>query len=57
MVAVPISTTVSSDKVRLYCDILMGALTNSTSQTLFFRILFTPIRPDYTQELEYYLYQ
>lgn len=33
MVAVPIGTTVSSGKVRLYCDILMGALTNSTSQT------------------------
>ena len=31
MVAVPIGTTVSSGKVRLYCDILMGALTNSTS--------------------------
>ena len=33
MVAVPIGTTVSSGKVRLYCDILMGALTNSTSNT------------------------
>ena len=33
MVAAPLGTTVSSGKVRLYCDILMGALTNSTSQT------------------------
>ncbi|MBQ6009177.1 MAG: hypothetical protein IJL17_11580 [Kiritimatiellae bacterium] len=33
MIAVPIGTTVSSGKVRLSCDILMGALTNSTSQT------------------------
>ncbi len=33
MVAAPLGTTVSSGKVRLYCDILMGALTNSTSNT------------------------
>ena len=33
MVAVPLGTTVSSGKVRLYCDILMGALTNSTDVT------------------------
>ncbi len=33
MVAVPLGTTVTSGKVRLSCDILMGALTNSTSQT------------------------
>ena len=33
MVAVPLGTTVSSGKVRLYCDILMGAITNSTAQT------------------------
>ncbi len=31
MIAAPLGTTVSSGKVRLYCDILMGALTNSTS--------------------------
>ena len=31
MVAAPLGTTVSSGKVRLYCDILMGAITNSTS--------------------------
>ena len=33
MIAAPLGTTVSSGKVRLYCDILMGALTNSTSQS------------------------
>ena len=33
MIAVPIGTTVSSGKVRLSCDILMGALTNSTSSS------------------------
>ena len=33
MVAVPIGTTVSSGKVRLSCDILMGAITNATSET------------------------
>ena len=33
MVAVPLGTTVSSGQVRLYCDILMGAIVNSSSQT------------------------
>ncbi len=33
MVAVPLGTTVTSGKVRLCCDILMGAITNSTSET------------------------
>ena len=33
MVAAPLGTTITSGKVRLYCDILMGALTNSTSQS------------------------
>ena len=33
MIAAPLGTTVLSGKVRLYCDILMGALTNSTSNT------------------------
>ena len=33
MIAVPLGATVSSGKVRLYCDILMGAITNSTDVT------------------------
>ena len=33
MIAAPLGTTVSSGKVRLYCDILMGAITNSASNT------------------------
>ena len=33
IIAAPLGTTVSSGKVRLYCDIMMGTATNSTSSS------------------------